>query len=196
MRSSDFTAYVDFKMNNANFVSAGGAYGSVAELALAIHRFIDKNSQPIALDFPGLKCGVDTENGMATFGQVIRVFATNGNTLDLLVAHIRNLAALAGVESGNNHIFIETEHKGAWASAHRFRISPDSQPSNRERDQKRACLLKIPFLKIDSRSTGKTFSLFVERRMFKSKPADQEAGVAVNGYGLSHRNQPVYLPVL
>ncbi|WP_297504716.1 hypothetical protein, partial [Ferrovum sp.] len=154
MRSSDFTVYVDFKMNNVNFVSAGGVYGSVAELLLAIHRFIDKNSQPIAVDFPGLKCGVDTENGMATFGQVIRVFATNGNTLDLLVAHIRGLKEFAGVAASGNHLFIESEHKGAWASAHRFRISPDSQPSNRERDQKRACLLKIPFLKIDSRSTG------------------------------------------
>lgn len=160
----------------------------LSTLMSVLHRYFAKHPQTFALDLPMMKQG--NFHKPAILGNVVRVFSNSRASCDDLLEVIDGHVPVSQyVMTGR--VWSLPEYDGPWASLHRLRIAPRTQPDNRHVDLQRQESLPSPYLTIHSSSTGQNFSLLLERRRYPAgHPVTQ--GV-LNSYGLSGV-QPVYLP--
>ena len=162
----------------------------LSTLMSVLHSYFVNHPQEFALDLPLMKPG--KSHNPAILGHVVRIFSQSLASCDDLLEVIDSHVSLSQyIMTGRLRSL--SKYDGQWASLHRVRIAPRSQPNNRHADLQSQESRQSPYLAIYSRSTGQNFSLLLERRKY---PAGHSVTQGIlNSYGLSGV-QPVYLPDL
>lgn len=169
-----------------------------------LHELIAQHPDTYALTFPHMKTG-NLSGELPEIGNVVRVFASNREAVDLALDHLE--IGLNGKESSSHGLQVgrvrpvPDNHDGAWVSYQRFRIPARRGKSEQHQEKRSRLRMKrlqeaklLPYFILDSASTRQTFSLIVNPVWRDTKP--DHSVEHCDGYGLSSNEHPVWLPDL
>ncbi len=178
--------------------AAAGGFGTLVVPVLqrtmtVLHSIFSRQPGHHAIDFPDHCPGSISKR--PRLGHTIRLFSVSRESCEQVLDALEGDKILMEyLMLGRIRSFSPVHHDGTWASVHRFRVAPRTQPGNRHADIERQNHQGMPFLILRSQSTGQRFSLMLDRRLHADRSGAPSG--EPNGYGLSERNRPVYLPVL
>jgi hypothetical protein len=188
------STYCTLEVRGAAAEGIGTMVVPVLQRAMMIlHSVFSRSPDSYAVDFPEHRLGSVSRG--PRLGRAIRLFSVSRESCEqALDALDEDRVLIEYLVLGRVRSFSSEHHAGAWVSMHRFRVAPRTQPDNRLADIERQNHQSMPFLILRSQSTGHRFSLMLDRRLHADR-SDRPSGMP-NSYGLSERNNPVYLPVL
>lgn len=177
---------------------------NVARTIHKLHPLMVRQPGTYALAFPRMKAG-NLSGDLPEIGPILRVFARNREAIEAALDHLESgsfsSSALSPILQVGRVRPVPSDHDGAWVSYQRLRI-PAVQGVTEQHREKRALLREkraqdakgLPYVILTSASTKRKFSLFVNPVRQDTKP--EQSAERCDGYGLSSRESPVWLPDL
>jgi len=191
--ANEMKHYMDIKL-----VPAVGMMPPIlaSEVVKTVHKHLHDHPGTVAVALPECKAGAERK-----VGTLVRLFAVEGDHLEVIADAIEARKALNGLAIPMRIRTVPAE-VGKWAAYTRFRLpNRRRQPKDTDafairRQQLRAeglaMMDTLPTIYMTSTGNGHRYGMGIQV-MESADPAPQ--GV-LNGYGLSSRTEPYWLPLL